>query len=99
MTLYVDPLREYPRCRLRQKRWCHLMSDGDDAELHEFAAKLGLKRKWCQREDSSAYIHYDLTPSRRTLAVIQGAVTVSSREMVRLCIEPYMDPRQEGEGE
>lgn len=59
---------------------CHLISDatpGDNAELHAFAALVGLKRAWFQRSTSGP--HYDLTAGRRAAAVKAGAVELDDR--------------------
>lgn len=58
--------------------WCHLSSTPDDvgfAELHLFAARVGLRRAWFQGD------HYDLTPTRRAMAVRCGAAEVTRLEM------------------
>jgi hypothetical protein len=78
MAVYVDRLRDWGW------RWgpsCHLISDapaGDNLELHAFAARLGLKRSWFQKSTSGP--HYDLTASRRALAVGSGAVELGDHE-------------------
>lgn len=63
----------------------HLTVDGEGAEhieaLHELAAAIGLKRSWYQ--DKSAVHHYDLTASKRELALRHGAVFVPAREQAR----------------
>jgi len=76
MAVYVD--------RLRNWGWkygpsCHLYADTNE-ELHAFAARLGLKRKWFQTSPSGP--HYDLTASKRQLAVIYGVTEHTDREMV-----------------
>ena len=81
MTLYVDPLKSYPHSRGRQ--WCHLMSDTSLTELHSLARIIGLKLSWFQ--DRPGLPHYDLTASKRKLALANGAIEVSSNEMVRKC--------------
>ena len=88
MTAYVDPSIEYgelARSRgLRQTRWCHLTAD-TEAELHAFAARLGLRREWYQkRGDDDHRWHYDLTVGRRVRAVELGAVELTWREMGEL---------------
>ena len=86
MTIYVDALlnwsgNAYTGAQASQAartgarhghRWCHLFSDADDdhAELHAFAAQLGMQRAWFQGD------HYDLVPPRRAAAVTLGAVEV-----------------------
>jgi hypothetical protein len=74
MAVWVDRSMSYPPYG---KKWCHLISDTDDldkAELHAFALKIGLRRQWFQGN------HYDLTESKRKLAVIFGAREASSRK-------------------
>lgn len=80
MAIYVDPLMS---CRdKRYWKWdkaCHLFADNLE-ELHAFAAGLGLKREWFQ--DHPRLAHYDLTSSKRKLAVQQGAVELDTRQAV-----------------
>lgn len=45
-------------------------------ELHAFAARIGLKREWFQTDLEP---HYDLTASKRKLAVQRGAVELEDR--------------------
>jgi len=54
----------------------------DLAELHEMAARIGMKRDWFQ--PSKAAPHYDLTASRRVMAVQFGAVEVGRRDASRI---------------
>jgi Ser/Thr protein kinase RdoA (MazF antagonist) len=52
----------------------HLQADTIE-ELHEFAARLGLKRSWVQLRPSRPEMdHYDCTRSKRELALKLGAV-------------------------
>jgi Protein of unknown function (DUF4031) len=44
--IYVDAIQHYPDCTLHYKRWCHMATDGSLSELHQMAAKLGLRRAW-----------------------------------------------------
>ena len=73
--ILVDPLRRH-----RSGEWCHMVSDKSVEELHEFAARIGLKRESFQ---SVSRPHYDLRPSTRRLAVSMGAEEVGVRELVR----------------
>lgn len=80
--ILVDPIVEYSAAATRglpSRRWCHMVSDDGEAELHAFAARIGLRRAWAQ----SSPAHYDLTPSRRARAVALGAQEVTSRELAR----------------
>lgn len=51
----------------------HMMAN-DLEHLHNFAALLGLKRAWFQGR--STFAHYDLTASKRLLALRHGAVKI-----------------------
>jgi hypothetical protein len=54
---------------------------GDDlAELHAFAASIGLRRAWFQ---DKVLPHYDVTDTKRVLAIKAGAQSVSWRETGR----------------
>jgi predicted kinase len=85
MAILVDELREYPGVRLPFDRWCHMATDGSFDELHAFAARLGLRRPWFQRD------HYDLPPHGRAAAVALGAEEVSTGELLRRMTGPRGD--------
>ena len=79
MAIYVDALKKHP-----SGIWCHMMTDSSNLrELHMFAESIGLKRHWFQ--DGRVHPHYDLRPVKRQLAMENGAIAVSSVEMVRKC--------------
>lgn len=78
--VYVDPLVAYGwKLRGRVTLSCHMFTDGDLSELHNLAQKIGLKREWFQ---DKRLPHYDLTPSRRVLALRNGAVEATHRFLV-----------------
>lgn len=61
---------------------CHLFSSIHDVdELHEFAGWIGLQRKWFQ--DDPRLPHYDITGSKRHLAIKMGAKVRSVRDVLR----------------
>lgn len=69
MTVYVDDMR----ASFGLMVMCHMIADNED-ELHAMAARIGVARKWYQKD------HYDVALSKRTLAVKYGAVEVTWRE-------------------
>lgn len=74
--IIVDPLLHHGwKLYGRRVKSCHMFSDlgiaGDD-ELHAMAVKIGLKWSWFQGPGHWLR-HYDLTESRRKLAVHFGA--------------------------
>lgn len=82
MTIYVDPLMSHGwNLRGHAVQNCHLFTDGTLDELHNFAAQIGMKRSWFQPHSTP---HYDLTPSRRKVAVALGAVEVDRRQAVTI---------------
>ena len=72
--IYVDPLKKY-----KSGYWCHMVSDAGLAELHDFAHRLGLHRRYFH---NTKHPHYDLRPAYRQKAVAAGAQEVSSKEMI-----------------
>jgi hypothetical protein len=85
--IFVDAITEYPQAAVAQKakryggRWCHMWCDGDVAELHNLARKLGLKK--CYFQDVKDFPHYDLIESKRKLAVAKGVTEISLRAWIR----------------
>lgn len=75
----VDEFRVWAPTSIRcfKSGSCHLTADTEE-ELHAFAARLGLRRAWFQAKSTTP--HYDLTESKRELALKLGAVFVSARE-------------------
>jgi hypothetical protein len=63
------------------KKWWHLMATTVE-ELHEFAAKIGLKRSWYQPQSTP---HYDVTAHYRQKAVEAGAAELDRAGIVSLC--------------
>jgi predicted kinase len=85
MAIFVDELREYPGVELPFSVWCHMTTDGSFAELHAFAARLGLRRAWFQRD------HYDLPAHRRAAALALGAESVTTGELLLRMAGPRGD--------
>ena len=80
----VDELKP---CRFRRWRQsCHLFdyADGEFVRewgLHEFAAAIGLKRSWFQGRPF--FPHYDLTATKRAVAVKAGAKEVKLKDVLK----------------
>lgn len=81
MAVYVDALMHYGAQSgfFKGKASCHMFADTLD-ELHEMAAKIGMKRSWFQDEGSLQ--HYDLVQSRRNLAIVYGAIEITDRKQL-----------------
>lgn len=65
--------------------WCHLYVTPVTKEnllaLHNFAKKIGLKKQWFQNNTKSLP-HYDLVPTKRELAIKNGAKSVEDKELI-----------------
>ena len=78
MAVYVDDM-EAPFGRMIM---CHMIADTDD-ELHAMATRIGVARRWHQappKHDS----HYDIAKTKRALAVANGAVEISLRQLAAM---------------
>jgi len=88
MTVYVDDMRA-PYGRMVM---CHMIADTDD-ELHEMAARIGVARKWFQKE-GTARRHYDIALSKRALAVAAGAVEITWRQTGAMVVRRRLTGRR-----
>lgn len=82
--ILVDGITTHEAPGLRYKRWSHLVSTTGEAELHAFAARLGLLSSWAQIRPAASQAHYDVTPPKRALAIRLGAREVDGRILIRL---------------
>lgn len=85
MVVYVDDMRTPAKLGRYPGKWSHLMVGPEDdiAELHEFAAKIGLRREWFQAHGWPRD-HYDVPEWRRLEAIKAGAVAIGWRELGRM---------------
>jgi hypothetical protein len=72
LSVYVDGERN----RFGRMIMCHMFAD-TLAELHTMAAAIGMDRAWFQ---PLSFPHYDVSLSRRAVAVQLGAVEVDRRQ-------------------
>jgi Protein of unknown function (DUF4031) len=93
MTVYVDdasiPAKVRNGSRVHRSQWSHLTADMQE-ELHEFAARLVLRRSYFQPGrplggQPSPFWHYDLTAGKRAQALRLGARAVSWRDLPGIC--------------
>ena len=88
MTVLVDSAR-FPA---HGRWWAHLASDTSTAELHEFAARLGIARRAFEGD------HYDVPAELVDAAVAAGAHPVPTRELLRrLQVAGLRTPKRRGE--
>lgn len=86
--LYVDPATY--RQPNDHRLWCHLASNVSLDELHDFAAKLGLRRS--QFRPHPAMPHYDLAINVRSQAIQRRAIAVSGNDLARKCSKIFNGP-------
>jgi hypothetical protein len=72
-VILVDP----PTWPGHGRLWSHLISDSSYDELHEFARSVGIPARGFERD------HYDVPAEMYEQVLVAGAVSVSSREIVR----------------
>lgn len=92
MSVYVDNFKarvDVPNgARVVRGVWCHMTADTRE-ELDAMADKIGMKRQWIQYPGTWKE-HYDVTLSKRKLAVNAGALEVDALEHTRT----FMNPRR-----
>lgn len=89
MSVYLDHARN-PYGRMVM---CHMIAD-TLVELHAFAIKIGLKREWFQEPPKASRPHYDVSLSRRIVAVRYGAIELERNAFVEKMKEvTYRPPR------
>ena len=83
MTVYVDNMRAPLKVNGRDYVMCHMLADSDD-ELHAMADRIGVSRAYWQKPPKVSTSHYDITQTKRALAIEAGAVVVEVREMAAM---------------
>lgn len=87
MTVYVDGVNiraDVPNgARTVRGVWCHMTADTRE-ELDAMADRIGLRRAWIQHPGTWKE-HYDLTQSKKRLALAAGAVEAIPAAMSSRC--------------
>jgi hypothetical protein len=88
VTVYVDNVRIPATVGGRHAHWSHLTADTQE-ELHTFAERLGLRRRWFQLGKSyagrpSVGWHYDVTDDLRAQALALGAKPITMRDLAAI---------------
>lgn len=81
-TIYVDDLFNWPSRDWRQGEWCHMWTDGTDADLVAFAASIDLKAEYLQTANPRFH-HFDLRPSKRFEALAKGAKPMPLKDWLK----------------
>lgn len=75
--VYIDNFfAQYGRMKM-----CHMIADSEE-ELHQFAAKIGLKHEWFQNTNNP---HYDVSISYRKKAINCGAAEITVKQAAIMC--------------
>jgi hypothetical protein len=85
MSVYVDAaMIPYGPASgaVKRMRMSHMMAD-THAELIEMVDKIGVAQNWIQHEGKPME-HFDISMAKRDLALQNGAVAVSSRQLVMM---------------
>ena len=89
MSVYVD----YQEARLGRMLMCHMLADSIE-ELNIMADWLGLKRRWLQDKNPRNPPHYDLSKSKRRLAVRYGAIEIDRVKVVEI-LDAWREKKKE----
>lgn len=76
MSVYVDD-GAIPYGRMKM---CHMVADSTE-ELLAMADRIGVQRRWIQSRGTYRE-HFDISQTKRALAVEAGAIELSKRELV-----------------
>lgn len=90
MTVYVDDMgllkAIYNGAKLaRRARWSHLMADTHDQLIVFAVSELHMAPEWIQKPFTPGE-HFDVTETRREMALRKGAVPITFHEAGRLVI-------------
>lgn len=91
MTVYVDDWFQAARVGNLRAVWSHLYCGpwDDISELHQLAARIGLRRDWFQGDPAHPWPkqHYDVTKTKREAAIRAGAVPVTWHDTGEMIIK------------
>jgi hypothetical protein len=99
MTVYAADWRQHERCGRITARWSHLTAGpgGDLRELHDFAARIVLRRSR-SRDKPWPRAHCAVTDSKRQQAIATGTVLATWQEAARQHSQAANTARQAGAG-
>lgn len=91
MTIYVDDMNQPYGRMIMSHMFCHPVSAVE--ELRQMADALGLNRKWFQHKKAE-FPHYDVSFGFKQKAIKLGAVSITTREMVKIVQDRRVNDEQ-----
>ena len=86
MAVYVDDMYLSPMGEFRGMRMSHMVADRK-SELLAMADRIGVQRRWIQYPRDPKRCHFDVSLSKRRLAVRAGAHEITWRALAqRTCL-------------
>lgn len=79
MAVYVDDMSDYGAGEFRGMKMSHMIADSKE-ELLQMADKIGVQRKWIQKEGTFQE-HFDICLSKKAKALKAGAIQITWREL------------------
>ena len=64
---------------------CHLLTDGDESELIDFAGNIGVGSRHIHR--GRKFTFYKLAASKRDQAIKNGAIEIDDKELIKKLME------------
>ncbi len=80
MAVYIDDMN----ARLGTMIMCHMIADTKE-ELLQMADKIGVNRKWIQKEGTWKE-HFDVSAGAKARAIEFGAIPISRMDLARKCL-------------
>ena len=82
MTVFVDDMYRYAYGKLGRMKMSHMYADTHE-ELMDMAREINLQTKWIQHPGDPKREHFDISLTKRRLAVFSGAVEVELRHWAK----------------
>lgn len=79
MSVYVDDTTN----KFGRMKMCHMVADSYD-ELIGMADKIGVQRKWYQGWAKASNPHFDISQTKRALAIQNGAMEIDKYKLVEV---------------
>lgn len=77
MSVYLDRSRNV----FGRMIMCHMIADTPE-ELHTMAGRIGMEHRWFQAPPKASFWHYDVSLSKRTLAIMAGAIDCERNDFI-----------------